>query len=149
MGVCILCCSNLCTDSCLPAPAAVLTHTKCPLIAWGVALLMGDWNPGRWGRAKRLRSQRGASILFLLLPPWCWEPEVRALHSPLDICNSLSPFSRSYTHACVLLEPFLASLHFHINSGGSLEPIKIYKPQVVSGIPKINLLSGVLICVMS
>lgn len=47
------------------------------------------------------------------------------------------------------LEPFLASLRFHINSGGSLEPIKIYKPQVVSEIPRINLLSGVLIGVMS
>lgn len=47
------------------------------------------------------------------------------------------------------LVPVLASLHFHIHSGGGLEPIKIDKSQVVSEIPRINLLSGVLICVVS
>lgn len=67
---------------------------------------------------------------------------IRALHTH-------NPFSRSYIHACLRLGLFLASLHFHINSGSSLEPIKIYKPQVVSEIPRINLLSGVLICVVS
>lgn len=71
---------------------------------------------------------------------------------PLGICNSPPPppsFSRCYIHACVRLVPFLASPHFHINSGGGLEPIKIDKPQVVSEISRINVLSGVLICVVS
>lgn len=49
----------------------------------------------------------------------------------------------------LFLMSFFALLHSHINSGGGLEPIKIYKPQVLSEIPRINLLSGVLICVMS
>lgn len=58
------------TYSCLPTPAAVLTHTKCSVTACGVAQLMGKWNPGRRGKERRLRSQRVASIFFLLLPPW-------------------------------------------------------------------------------
>lgn len=49
----------------------------------------------------------------------------------------------------LFLMSLYASPHSHINSGGGLEPIKIYKPQVVSEVPRINLLSGVLICVMS
>lgn len=69
------------------------------------------------------------------LAPGIWHP-------PLS-CLKLHVWLALFLMSC------LASPHSHINSGGGLEPIKIYKPQVVSEIPRINLLSGVLICVMS
>lgn len=62
----------------------------------------------------------------------------------------LFPFVlRLHVWLALFLMSFLASPCSHINSGGGLEPIKIYNPQVVSEIPRINLLSGLLICVMS
>lgn len=60
-----------------------------------------------------------------------------------------SSFQRPQVWLALVLMPLHASPHSHINSGGGLEPIKIYKPQVVSEVLRINLLSGVLICVMS
>lgn len=65
-----------------------------------------------------------------------------------DVAPRPSFFQKLHLWLALLLMSFLASQHSCINLGGGLEPIKVCKPQV-SEIPRINLLSGVLICVMS
>lgn len=82
---------------------------------------------------------------------WGREPERCSLFPSPLAPGMWFPSIPSYTCALVVLSLMssLTSPRAHVNSGGSLEPIKMYKPQVVSEIPRINLLSGVLICVMS
>lgn len=113
---------------------------------------MGNRNPGQEGKEVQV-----PECSLYVLPPvssgvvggyWNFMLFAHPLASVIALPTH-TPFSRGYIHVCLRLGPLLASLRLHISSGGSLEPIKIYKPQVVSEIPRINLLSGVLICVVS
>lgn len=83
--------------------------------------------------------------------PWATErwPLLPHPFGMWDVAPRPSFFQKLHLWLALLLMSFLASQHSCINLGGGLEPIKVRKPQVVSEIPRINLLSGVLICVMS